>query len=244
MPVGVLLKRISQQKKTPRSHLSLVYDGKILSSNTLLRDLELVEGDCIHVVRSAGNAYPAWTAGGRIDHCLQCFLLGSPGAGKSVLFRSFCPDHFQDTYSESLGIACRKVFIRTDEEETVQVKFWNVHGVAPRIRTQSCPSLRHRSRSGAGFLVVFNVQNRSTFEDLPALFHESQHVEGGDPAATSHLCLVGNHFGSRARVVSEAEGERLAEVLGCRYYEVSSETGEGLKEVLDAWLDIHFQRIL
>ena len=75
LPVRVLLRRLSKQKTTPRSHLSLVYDSKILSSNTLLRELELMEGDCIHVVRSAGNAYPAWTSGGRVDHFLQCFLL-------------------------------------------------------------------------------------------------------------------------------------------------------------------------
>ena len=121
-------KSIAKSKCMLPSHLSLVHGSQILPSSMLLRDLSLAEGDCMHVVRSAARAYPVWTTGGRVDHFLQCFLLGSPGAGKSVLFRSFYPDHFQDTYEESLGISCRKIFVRTDDEETAQVKLWNLPG--------------------------------------------------------------------------------------------------------------------
>ncbi|KAK2183181.1 hypothetical protein NP493_321g03003 [Ridgeia piscesae] len=80
-----------------------------------------------------------------------------------------------------------------------------------------------------GFLVVFSVTDRTSFESARALINHMQRLSAGRrPAAV----LVGNKSDLRHfRVVTETEARDVAAVLGCPYMETSaSEDYEGVAE--------------
>ena len=83
--------------------------------------------------------------------------------------------------------------------------------------------------SAQGYLIMYSVTSRSTFEEVP-LKHESiLRVKG-----TSHypVVLVGNKIDAEgARQVSQLEGLRLAGLMGCPFFETSAKLRVNVEEV-------------
>ncbi|KAJ6507257.1 ras protein [Mycena vitilis] len=83
-------------------------------------------------------------------------------------------------------------------------------------------------REGQGFILVYSIALRSTFERLE-VFHESvRRVKGADPV----LLLVGNKCDKAyAREVAKEEGEVLARQIGCEFIETSAKTAQNVERV-------------
>lgn len=80
-------------------------------------------------------------------------------------------------------------------------------------------------REGHGFVLVYSVASRSTFENVH-IFHQSmRRVRQGDPI----FILVGNKCDlTHQREVSREEGATLAEQYGCKFMETSAMTAENV----------------
>ncbi|KAF8183066.1 ras protein, partial [Mycena galopus ATCC 62051] len=90
----------------------------------------------------------------------------------------------------------------------------------------------HWVREGQGFLLVYSIVSRSTFDRLE-MFHELlKHVKGEDAI----YILVGNKSEvENERQVSEEEGAVRARQWGCQFLEVSAKTGENVDQ---AFMDL------
>uniref|UniRef100_A0A8C9T4X5 Ras-related and estrogen-regulated growth inhibitor n=1 Tax=Scleropages formosus TaxID=113540 RepID=A0A8C9T4X5_SCLFO len=80
-------------------------------------------------------------------------------------------------------------------------------------------------RWGDGFIVVYDITDRGSFEEVAPLKGLLEEVK--KPKHVT-LVLVGNKADlEHARQVSTEEGERLAAEMACAFYECSACTGEG-----------------
>ena len=105
----------------------------------------------------------------------------------------------------------------------VKVNFWDVGGddVYVEIRNEF-----YKDTSGA--FLVFDVSNRSSFENLKKWRTEFMEFSSADEKV--EFVLIGNKIDSD-RIVGEDEGANLAKEWNAKYYETSALTGDNVEEM-------------
>ena len=82
-------------------------------------------------------------------------------------------------------------------------------------------------REGEGFILIYSVTLRSTFDHLGTFFNSIQRVRQG-----SVFMLVGNKCDkSQEREVSREEGAQLARSFGCDFLETSAKTAVNVERL-------------
>lgn len=95
----------------------------------------------------------------------------------------------------------------------------------PRSRT--CADLAHIIREGEGFILVYSITARSTFERIERFRTQIARVKDSD---TVPIVLVGNKVDKATeREVSREEGQALAKRMGCDFIEASAKTRVNLE---------------
>ncbi|KAJ7439146.1 small GTPase superfamily, partial [Mycena galericulata] len=83
-------------------------------------------------------------------------------------------------------------------------------------------------REGQGFIPVYSIASRTTFDRLEVFRQSVRRVKGGDPI----LMLVGNKSDKAyEREVSKEEGVALARQFGCEFIETSAKTAQNVEQV-------------
>ena len=77
-----------------------------------------------------------------------------------------------------------------------------------------------------GFLLVFSVDDRSTFERINNWIEDISQIVSLDEKI---IFLVGNKIDKPIREVKYEEAEKFANENGMKYFETSAMTGEGIK---------------
>jgi GTPase KRas protein len=82
-------------------------------------------------------------------------------------------------------------------------------------------------RGGQGFLLMYSIASRSTFDRLEVFRQTVQRIKGGDAI----IILVGNKCDLPAskREVLEDEGAALARQWGCEFIETSAKTAHNVE---------------
>lgn len=83
-------------------------------------------------------------------------------------------------------------------------------------------------REGQGFILVYSIASRATFDRLEVFRQSMRRVKRGDP-----ICmLVGNKFDKTyEREVSKEEGAALARQFGCEFMETSAKTSYNVERL-------------
>ncbi|XP_037115952.1 GTP-binding protein Rhes [Syngnathus acus] len=169
------------------------------------------------------------------QNCKRIVVLGAPRVGKTSILRRYLRDGFVEEYQPTSEDFVRKLFrIRG---ETYQIDVLDASG------ERHFPAKRRLSiLTGDIFLLVFSVNDRSSFEEVCALRREIL-------AAKSKLTKVPHNFTQQklplvvcANKVDLQEGERevsCAEVLralgeNCAYFETSAKDSTNLEKVFEA----------
>lgn len=109
-------------------------------------------------------------------------------------------------------------------------------------------------RQGQGFLLVYSVTDRSSFEEIQSFYNEVFRVKEDDQPKNHKIpiIIVGNKAdlgkennnnvtnsmiiiiipADSARQVPSSEGQDFARKLGCQFLETSAKTRQGVEEVL------------
>ena len=81
---------------------------------------------------------------------------------------------------------------------------------------------------GQGFILVYSIASRSTFERLEIFRQSMRRVKRGDPI----FMLVGNKCDKTyEREVSREEGAALARQFGCEFLETSAKTAQNVERL-------------
>ncbi len=166
--------------------------------------------------------------GKAINAILKLVLLGDGAVGKTTMRRQFLGEGFKAGYSATIGadFAIKRINL---ENYRLTFQIWDLAG---QQRFAAVRELYYRGSRGA--LLVFDVTNPSSFNNLPSWLEELWKKAGRVP-----MILCGNKIDLRAEVpksiapeLGQEYARRLSEALGYEvpYIETSAKTGEKVNE--------------
>lgn len=149
-------------------------------------------------------------------------VLGSGGVGKSALTVKFVTGQFVEKYDPTIEDFYRKE-IDVDNSPSI-LEILDTAG------TEQFASMRDLYiKNGQGFLLIYSLLNRQTFNDLKAIKDQIVRVKNMD---TVPMILVGNKSDMfDEREVSANEAKLLAEEWGCPHFETSAKTSSNVDEM-------------
>jgi small GTP-binding protein len=151
-------------------------------------------------------------------------FLGDTSVGKTSIIKRHVNKTFDENAIATIGIDNIK-----DEKEFDKKKYsFKIYDTAGQERYKSI-SLNY-IKLGDGFLLVFSVDNKETFDKLEEWV---QNIYDSVSIDEKVIFLVGNKIDSPNRVVKREEAEAFAKNKNFRYFETSAKTGEGVEELFD-----------
>jgi len=142
-------------------------------------------------------------------------VVGSGGVGKSALTIIFVQNHFIEEYDPTIEDSYRKQII----VDGIPC-FMNILDTAGQ---EEYSAMRDQyMKTGQGFLLVFSLTTRSTFEEVNDLHNKILQAKDSDKVP---LVLVGNKADLESdRQVQAKEAEDLARNFGAKFFMTSAKT--------------------
>lgn len=142
-------------------------------------------------------------------------IVGGGGVGKSALTIQLIQNHFIDEYDPTIEDSYRKQV--TIDDETCLLDILDTAG------QEEYSAMRDQyMRNGQGFLCVYSLTNRSSFEEVAAFREQILRVKDADEVP---MVMVGNKLDlQNERVVTTKDGQELAASFGCPFLETSAKS--------------------
>lgn len=146
-------------------------------------------------------------------HFDKVVVLGGGGVGKSSITIRFITNNFIEDYDATIEDSYRKMFNVDDE-------ICNLEILDTAGQDEYKPLVNGWIRSSDGFILVYDVTSRQTFEEVKDFY---ENVVQTKDTTKFPLVLVGNKCDliDRKKVDTE-EGKKLANKWGCPFIEVSA----------------------
>ncbi|MCJ1264428.1 Ras GTPase [Lobaria immixta] len=142
-------------------------------------------------------------------------VVGGGGVGKSCLTIQLIQSHFVDEYDPTIEDSYRKQCVIDDEVALLDVLDTAGQEEYSAMREQYM-------RTGEGFLLVYSINSRQSFEEILTFQQQILRVKDKDYFP---IIIVGNKCDlDGERVVSRQEGEELARQFGCAFIETSAKS--------------------
>ncbi|KAI8994617.1 ras-like protein 1 [Pilobolus umbonatus] len=140
-------------------------------------------------------------------------MVGGGGVGKSALTIQFIQSHFVDEYDPTIEDSYRKQCVIDSETALLDVLDTAGQEEYSAMREQYM-------RNGEGFLLVYSITSRMSFEEITTFYQQICRVKDRDYFP---MVLVGNKSDLESdRQVSSLEGRDLAKHFGCQFIETSA----------------------
>jgi len=148
-------------------------------------------------------------------------VLGDGGVGKTALAVQFTLNCFVETYDPTIEDAYRKQLVVDNRMCFVEV--------IDTAGQEEYATLRDQwVREGQGFILVYSIASRSTFDRLEVFRQSMLRVKRTKPI----FMLVGNKCDKTyEREVSKEEGAQLARTFGCEFMETSAKTAQNVERL-------------
>jgi len=142
-------------------------------------------------------------------------VVGGGGVGKSCLTIQLIQSHFVPEYDPTIEDSYRKQCVIDDEVALLDVLDTAGQEEYSAMREQYM-------RTGEGFLMVYSITSRQSFEEIMIYQQQILRVKDKD---FFPIILVGNKCDLEdERMVSRQEGEALAREFGCKFIETSAKS--------------------
>ncbi|KAI9683559.1 MAG: Ras GTPase [Trizodia sp. TS-e1964] len=142
-------------------------------------------------------------------------VVGGGGVGKSCLTIQLIQSHFVDEYDPTIEDSYRKQCIIDDEVALLDVLDTAGQEEYSAMREQYM-------RTGEGFLLVYSITSRQSFEEIMTFQQQILRVKDKDYFP---IIVVGNKCDLEGeRQVSKQEGEAAARGFRCKFIETSAKS--------------------
>lgn len=140
-------------------------------------------------------------------------VLGAGGVGKSALTIRLVTDNFLDEYDPTIEDSYRKQVMIDDETALLDI--------LDTAGQEEFSSMQDQwMRDGRGFILVYNIISRPTFDEVSVLHDKILRTKDQDKVP---MVLVGNKCDLKdERQVEYTEGAELAKKWGCPFFETSA----------------------
>jgi len=156
----------------------------------------------------------------------KVIMVGSGGVGKSALTLQFMYDEFVEDYEPTKADSYRKNIVLAGNE--CQIDILDTAG------QEDYAAIRDNYfRSGEGFLCVFSITDRETYEATQEFRDQILRVKGADSQSDNiPFILIGNKSDLQStRKIPLAEVEALAQKWRVPYVETSAKTRDNVDKV-------------
>ncbi|EGT48330.1 hypothetical protein CAEBREN_07082 [Caenorhabditis brenneri] len=149
-------------------------------------------------------------------HKAKVVVLGDSGVGKtSIIYRHRYGAHYRPV-NATIGASFVSFDVGADRDEMVRLQVWDTAG-QERFRCMVPMYMRNADAA----LIVYDVTDRNTFEDVERWLKDLDRSSGTEEA---HVFLIGNKTDLvEKREVSEAEGKALAAKINAKFFELSND---------------------
>ncbi|KAJ1963616.1 RAS1 protein [Dipsacomyces acuminosporus] len=142
-------------------------------------------------------------------------VVGGGGVGKSALTIQFIQSHFVDEYDPTIEDSYRKQCVIDDETAMLDVLDTAGQEEYSAMREQYM-------RTGEGFLLVYSITSRNSYEEMPTFQQQILRVKDRDYFP---MIICANKCDLEAeRQVGSQEGQEMARAFGCPFLETSAKT--------------------
>eukprot|EP00451_Oxyrrhis_marina_P001739 CAMPEP_0204254304 /NCGR_PEP_ID=MMETSP0468-20130131/2466_1 /ASSEMBLY_ACC=CAM_ASM_000383 /TAXON_ID=2969 /ORGANISM="Oxyrrhis marina" /LENGTH=384 /DNA_ID=CAMNT_0051228031 /DNA_START=28 /DNA_END=1182 /DNA_ORIENTATION=- len=167
------------------------------------------------------------------DLRIKLISMGKATCGKSCLIKRFCEGRFVNRYISTIGVdyGVKPVNVRGTN---AKVNFFDIAGDDDYVE------IRKNFYSNAnGVLLVYDITSSSSFRQLENWIDEarangcslsSQHKKEGEPPFVA--LLANKHDLANNRAVTAEDGAAFARRHGMKFFETSSQTGQGVNEAM------------
>ncbi|CAG9580017.1 putative ras-related rab-4 [Leishmania major strain Friedlin] len=160
----------------------------------------------------------------KYQQLMKLIVIGDSGVGKSCLLHRFIEDTFSEEQTQTIGIEYGAKIIDVGGAK-VKLQIWDTAG---QERYKSVT--RSYYRGATGCLIVYDVNNRSSYESVPQWLSDVRQLAGSDVV----VMLIGNKMdltkGNSVRAVQHNEASLYAQQNGLLHFETSAATGEFVSE--------------
>ncbi|KAI5506211.1 GTPase protein [Trichomonas vaginalis G3] len=151
-------------------------------------------------------------------------VFGAGGVGKSALTIQFVQGQFVKDYNPTIEDAYNKRF--SVDGRILQLNVTDTAGQDDFAAMRTA-----YMRTGEGFILVYSIIDRFSFEDVEKFYKELIRSKGTEKF-TCVLC--GNKSDLEgSRKVSKAEGQELANKLNCQFFETSAKNNHNIVETFE-----------
>lgn len=150
-------------------------------------------------------------------------VIGAPGVGKSAISLRFLYEEFVDDYEPTKLDKFETKMNYQGQEVDVQI--------TDTAGQEDYASVRDTFlRSGEGFLCVFSLTDRDSYNHIEELYQQVKLAKSMEPPKLPFL-LVGNKSDLHAsRQTKQEDAETLATTLGVEYMETSAKNNDNITE--------------
>ena len=156
----------------------------------------------------------------------KILLLGDSAVGKSCLLLRYCENSFQESHLTTIGLDFRLKTIILEDKRKIKVQIWDTAG-EDRFRAIT----RNYYRGANGILLIYDVTDQQSFE------HVRDWVEKIKEETSEGIIiyLVANKIDqTNKRIITNADGNKIAEEFKIKYFETSAKTSTGVTEVFES----------
>lgn len=158
----------------------------------------------------------------KYDDKIQLLIIGNSSVGKTSLLVRYTTNNFNSNHIATLGID----YYTKDEkinDKFIRVKIWDTAG------QERYKSLAYSFfRNAHGLILVYDVSNRESFEDLKSWINNIQSNLMNNEVNIVKM-IVGNKI-DLDRAVMKEEGEKFAQENNYFYYESSAKDNINVEE--------------
>ena len=155
---------------------------------------------------------------------LKVIVIGDTCVGKTNFIFRFVENRFSLNYVSTVGFDYRsKIITLPKSKKKVKLQIWDTAG-QERYNAVN----KNLFQKVQGVIIMYDITNRASFENINKwLYLLSQN--GSDKAKI----LVGSKLdlSEEKRIVTEEEGQNLADKNNMPFYETSSKTGENVEKI-------------
>ena len=158
------------------------------------------------------------------ENTIKIIILGSSSVGKTCILQRGFENEFNQNALSTIGIDFKTKFFKFDDTK-VKVNYIDTAG-QEKFRAISVNYLKGTD----GAVLVFDITKKETYELIGTWLDD---IRENNKMSIGKM-LIGNKADLEdEREVSKEEGEQLAQMLECKYYETSAKTGQNVNEALD-----------
>jgi len=157
----------------------------------------------------------------------KVIMVGSGGVGKSALTLQFMYDEFVEDYEPTKADSYRKKVVLDGQDSQIDI--------LDTAGQEDYAAIRDNYfRSGEGFLCVFSITDRTSFDDTQEFRDQILRVKGVDSTTAKSIpfLLVGNKSDlEETRQVQVEEAQAFADKMEVKYVETSAKTRNNVDKV-------------